>query len=86
MSGPYWGSDQRLFPKLTAWIQNLATFKSDVAPPRLILEFLGLRLNFPFRGKYYCFRVHLWRYDVYAKAYIFFSAMFKAVSPTDPAP
>lgn len=86
MPGPYWGKDTRLFPVVTAWLQNLATFKSTVGPPTVLLEFLGFRLYFPFRGKYWCFRIHIWRYDPYAKAYIFFSSMFKAVNLTDPRP
>jgi|SRR5215469_8621643 len=84
---PYQGSDPRTFPWLTAYLQNKFTFKSDVGPPSLRLEWLGIRIYFPFRGKYWCARIHILRYDPYAKAYIApFSSMFKAVSPTDPMP
>ena len=84
--GPYWGKDKRFLPGITAWLQNLFTFASNTPPVVVTLEFLGLRVYFPFRGKYWCFRTHIFRYDYYAKAYIFFSGMFKAVGPLDVAP
>lgn len=52
MTGPYWGKDSRLFPRLTAWLQNLLTFKSQIPPPQLVLEFLGIRLNLPWKSKW----------------------------------
>jgi hypothetical protein len=80
--GPYWGSDKRLFPRLTAWLQNLATFKSQIPPPALILEVLGFRLYVPIgRDKYWMLRIHLWRWDAYNHAYIFFSSAAKRVDP-----
>lgn len=87
MSGPFWGSDHRLFPAVTAWLQNLATFRSKITPPYVQVEFLGVRVASPwFGGKVLLFRMHIWRYDYYAQAYIFFSGMIKAVGPKDIAP
>ena len=79
------GKDQRLFGKLTCWLQRLGSFKSNVHPLVLQLEFpLGFRLYIPY-GKYNLFmlRVALWRYDVNATppTYIFFSAAAKVVKP-----
>jgi hypothetical protein len=87
MSGPFWGTDKRVLPCVTAWLQNLATFASQVTPPFVQIEFLGLRIGIPWKGgKVLLFRVHLWRYDYYAQAYIFFSSMLKRVNPRDVAP
>src|SRR5881227_1933741 len=78
--GPNWGRDKRLCPRLTAWIQNLLTFRSAVPPFNLQLEFLGFRLNIPWTGgRYLCIRMHVFRWDAYSKQYIFFSGMAKRV-------
>jgi hypothetical protein len=74
-------------PAITAWLQDHGTFDSKITPPFLQLEFLGIRLGVPWKGgKVLLFRVHLFRYDYYGQAYIFFSAMLKAVNPKDVAP
>lgn len=82
-TGPAWGTDKRTFPKLAAWLQNLATFKSAVPPPFFQVEFLGIRAGIPLKvkgeWKVLHFRLHVFRWDSYAKIYIFMSCMLKRV-------
>jgi len=93
LTGPNWGTDKRLWPGLIARIQNWGSFLSNYPPPSLTLEFLGFRLNIPWTPvyvrpdwkvpywspRYLCIRWHLFRYDAYAREYIFISAMAKRV-------
>ena len=77
---PFEGSDKRVLGKFGAWIQNLATFKSQIPPISLTLEFLGFRLAIPLGpDKYLHIRAHIFRYDAYNQAYIFMSSMSKRV-------
>lgn len=80
------GHDHRLFGRVTCFLQRLFSFKSNFTPITLVLETIGFRLILPwFAGKRFMIRLHLFRYDFYAKEYIFFSAAVKRIAATDEA-